>query len=104
MKRHNNRKTVRRNNNKHSFVLGTVLLVLFFVAIGRVGYWDTHYNREAMVISVENNIVTVEDEAGNEWVFVEDGWAVGDEVTLLMHTNTTESDITDDRIISVKLH
>lgn len=78
-------------------------LLLFLLLVGRVGYWETHYNRDATVVSVQGQLVTVEDRIGMLWDFYADGYKVGDEVRMLMDNNTTDNIITDDTIEDVKL-
>ena len=98
-------KRVRRNKQVKTVIFAIVTIILFFIVLGRVGYHETHYNREAIVISINSDsVITVKDNTNNVWKFVGDGYTVGDEVQMLMSTEGTESIITDDKIINVKLH
>lgn len=81
----------------------TIVVVVTLLAIGRVGYWETHYNREGIVTSVEGEVVTVTDTTGNEWAMEGEPLSVGDKVTLRMHTQGTDSVITDDTVVSVRV-
>lgn len=81
-----------------------VALVALVLVTGIVGYIETHYTREAKVIELESDsVIVVEDATGNVWAFDGEGYAVGDEVAMKMHTNGTDSIITDDVIENVKL-
>lgn len=81
----------------------TIVVVVTLLAIGRVGYWETHYNREGIVTSVEGEVVTVTDTTGNEWAMEGEPLSVGDKVTLRMHAQGTDSVITDDTVVSVRV-
>lgn len=81
----------------------TIAVVVTLLVIGRVGYWETHYNREGVVTSVEGEVVTVTDTTGNEWAMEGEPLTVGDRVTLRMHTQGTDNTITDDTIVSVRV-
>ena len=81
----------------------TIAVVVTLLAIGRVGYWETHYNREGVVTDVTNEVITITDTTGNEWAVEGESLTVGDRVTLCMHTQGTEHTITDDTIDSVRV-
>lgn len=82
-------------------VVGTIVLVAAAVA---VLYWGNNYTREATVYSVRGNVVVFEDRAGNLWEYEGKGFRVGDEVTLKMNVNGTETYFEDDVIKGVKAH
>lgn len=96
-------KEVQKSRDKRDTIIAGIMLVLFLLLLGRVGYWETHYNRDATVVSVQGQLVTVEDKIGMLWDFYADGYKVGDEVRMLMDNNTTDNIITDDTIEDVKL-
>ena len=106
--KHNNNKTnkrAKRNNQVKTVIFAVVTIILFFIVLGRVGYYETHYNREGIIININSDsIITVKDNTNNVWEFIGDGYIVGDRVQMLMSTEGTESIITDDKIINVKLH
>lgn len=82
-------------------VLG-VMVVVMIIFLG--GYIENHYNRHATVTDINNKVVTVADSTDNEWMFFaesENDYYVGQNVTLKMDTNGTDS-IYDDFIVSVK--
>lgn len=81
----------------------TIVVVATLLIIGRVGYWETHYNREGVVTEVTGEVVTVTDTTGNEWAMEGEPLSVGDKVTLRMHTQGTEHTINDDTIVSVRV-
>lgn len=66
-------------------------------------WYETHYTREAIVIDVTDNIVTVIDKHNNTLSFKGDGFNVDDEVKLTMNTMHTDSNIFDDEIEDVKI-
>ena len=79
------------------FIVGSIMGALL---IG--GYIDTHYTREATVVDVMSDEVVVIDEFGDEWSFIGNGYKVNDNVTLVIHNNTTMNTIVDDKIIDIK--
>lgn len=86
------------------YVIFAVVAILFVVLAGRVGYWETHYNRDAVVVSFYNNVVTFEDLSGYTWTADDEGYKEGQKVCLLMSTNGTDSYIYDDEIVSIKIY
>lgn len=96
-------------NNKVKEVLRVVcglgLMVGFFLLIGFVGNIETHYTRDAKVVSIDGNVVTFECECGYLWDWEKENYESyrkGDKVTLKMFTSGTDSVITDDTIEEVK--
>lgn len=79
------------------FIVGSIMGALL---IG--GYIDTHYTREATVVDVMSDEVVVIDEFGDEWSFIGNGYKVNDNVTLVIHNNTTMNTIADDKIIDIR--
>ena len=88
-------------HNTKMIMIGIVIIVLFILAVGRAGYHETHYYRTATVISIENDLIIVEDECKEVWSFEGDGYSMGDKVKMLMHTNGTNNNVKDDKIINV---
>lgn len=78
-----------------------VAVVVMLLVVGRVGYWQTHYYRTGIVVSVEDGIVAVEDTTGNVWEVEADGYAEGEQVRMLMNTQGTDDAITDDTVVSM---
>lgn len=82
----------------------SIALLLIIIACFCVGsYVETHYTREATVVKVANNIVTVVDKCGYRWQFKGDGFKLDDEVKMTMDTMRTDFDISDDEIQKVKI-
>ena len=84
------------------FISGMSIVGLIMGALLIGGYIDTHYTREATVVDVVSDEVVVVDEYGDEWSFIGDGYKVNDNVTLVIHNNTTMNTIADDKIIDIK--
>ena len=84
------------------FISGMSIVGLILGALLIGGYIDTHYTREATVVDVVSDEVVVIDEFGDEWSFIGDGYKVNDNVTLVIHNNTTMNTIADDKIIDIK--
>ena len=80
-------------------ILMMILVVIFYWCL----WYETHYTREATVIDVTDNIITVVDRCDYTWSFEGDGFNVGDEVKLMMNTMHTDSNIFDDEIEDVKM-
>ena len=94
---------MRKHTVRNTIVVMVVIAVALLV-VGRVGYWQTHYNRDGIVTSVEGGEAVVTDTTGNEWAVTDEPLSVGDKVTLHMHTQGTDSVITDDTVVSVSIH
>lgn len=89
---------------KRNRVIGTGLILVggMMVALGLCSTIQTQYKKEATVVEYCEDLVTVEDACGNMSQFFGDGYEVGDKLVLTMHTNYTDFDVSDDRIIDVK--
>lgn len=97
------RREAHKRQERRETVFACIVLVVFLLLVGRVGYWETHYNRDGVVVSVENQLVSVEDKIGMVWEFYGDGYRVGDKVVMLMDNAGTDSVVTDDMIDDVKV-
>ena len=84
------------------FVLGMFIICLMIGALLIGSYIDTHYTREATVVDVMSDEIVVVDEFGDEWSFIGDGYKVNDNVTLVIHNNTTMNTIVDDKIVGIR--
>lgn len=84
------------------FISGMSIVGLIMGALLIGGYIDTHYTREATVVDVVSDEIVVIDEFGDEWSFIGNGYKVNDNVTLVIHNNTTMNTIADDKIIDIK--
>lgn len=100
----NNKRIKRTRYNIKTFVLCVITIIVLFILFGRVGYWQIHYHKEAKIISIENGIVIAKDNLNHLWEFEQKDYLINDTVTLLICTNGTDSTLTDDTIIEVKLH
>ena len=89
--------------------IGDILFSLMFwgafiILVSFCGYIETHYTRQATVIEVNGDVITVEDNCGYIWDFEGDGFTVGDNVSMKMYNNTTDNIIKDDEIINVTIN
>ena len=85
--------------------LGMILIAIAIMVMMGFGNWyGTHYTRnDCVVVSCEENIITVEDTCGYTWEFTADDLKVGDVIDLKMYTNDTDNTIFDDEITDYKL-
>lgn len=79
-------------------IITIIMLTLFYVS----AWIETHYTREATVIEVNDNIVTVVDNTNNFWSFEGTEFNVNDKVTMTMDSMNTDLNIYDDEIINVE--
>lgn len=79
------------------------LVSLMIILFCWCSWYETYYTRDAVVVGVEGEEVIVLDEHGHEWSFIGDEFNVNDNVTLVMNTMHTESNIFDDTIEDVKM-
>ena len=77
-------------------ILLLVVIVFCFISIV-----ETTYKRDAVIVQVSDTITIAEDVNGNDWAFYDKGYYVGQEVTLIMNTNNTNSNIFDDLVEDV---
>lgn len=80
-----------------------MILIISFVLIGCSMNYYTRY--DCVVYSIEDNIITVEDNNGQLWSFIAEdnhNYKQFDKVSLKMHNNHTEDNIEDDIIMEVK--
>ena len=95
--------TKRQMRKRRETVKNITLIMIVIIIFCWCSWYETHYTREATVIDVTDNIVTVVDKCNNTWSFKEDGFNVDDEVKLTMDTMHTDSNIFDDKIEDVKI-
>lgn len=72
------------------------ITILTLCICGRI---ENYYNRKAVVIKVDQELVTVKDLSGYIWEFEGSDYREGDNLILRMFNNYTVSDITDDIIL-----
>ena len=84
------------------FISGMSIIGFIIGALLIGGYIDTHYTRETTINDVVSDEIVVIDEFGDEWSFIGNGYKVNDNVTLVIHNNTTMNTIADDKIIDIK--
>ena len=94
-----NRQTRKRRGIIKNITLITIVVIMFCWC----SWYETHYTREAIVIDVTDNIVTVIDKHNNTLSFKGDDFNVDDEVRLTMDTMHTDSNIFDNEIEDVKM-
>lgn len=84
-------------------IIKNVIIIIAIVITFCWCSWDeSHYTREATVIGIIGNTVTVMDECGYTWAFEGNDFNVNDKVKLMMNTMHTDSNIFDDKIEDVK--
>lgn len=83
-------------------VIIILIVVLMLGATGKACDYESHYKREAIVIKVKNENVTVKDwKTGNVWEFKGTGFETATKVKLVFFDNHTKS-IQDDQIVDAK--
>lgn len=84
-------------------ILATTLAVILFVMmVGVIGYTEHRYTKEnCVVVMVENDEITVEDNLGEWWTFYGEGFQKGDKVNLEIFDSCTGTN-TDDVIENVE--
>jgi hypothetical protein len=83
-------------------IITTILIIIILLTmLGISNTVEAHYNREVVVTDVDCIEVTVEDEQGHLWSFFGSDYRVGQQLTVVMYDNHTDS-ITDDEIVRVK--
>ena len=90
-------------DNNSSELKDIIILIIMLFIFCMLSWYETHYEREATVYSIENNIVTVIDDYRNYWEFESEGFNKGDRIKMLMDTMRTDSNIYDDEIQRVTI-
>ena len=80
-----------------------IVVTLLIILPGIVGWYETRYEREGVVITIEGTNVIICDTTDNEWVFEGEGFIEGDLVIMRMFDNGTHSNIYDDKIDNIKI-
>ena len=95
----------RRREERKQKVLETIAfiigLIIFILIIGRVGYWDLHYEMDCEVVKIVDDVVTLEDNTGNLWEVENTTLEFGETYTVVFFNNDT-SIRTDDEIEKIK--
>ena len=81
-----------------TIIITVIMLTMFYAS----AWIEAHYTREATVIEVNDNIVTVVDNTNNFWSFEGTEFNVNDKVTITMDSMNTDLNIYDDEIIDVE--
>ena len=84
------------------WALSVLVAIAIFLLIGRLGYYETHYNVIGRVTSVSAEEVEVTTNDGHVWAFNGEGFEEYDYVELTMFTNGTDLNKYDDEITAVK--
>lgn len=68
----------------------TLVVILFVMMVGVIGYTEHRYTKEnCVVVMVENDEITVEDNLGEWWTFYGEGFQKGERVNLTMFDSCT---------------
>ena len=82
------------------FIIGISMMIISLMGI--VGYAETHYNRQGIIIDIIDNTIVIEDKSGNLWGFEGPDYSIGQEVEMEMYTNATDNNTMDDEVINIK--
>ena len=82
-------------------VVITMATILILTTTGVIKQTQRQYEVEAVVIKVEDNIITVIDTTGNEREFVGEGFEIGDRITITLQDYNTRTP-TDDEIVGAR--
>ena len=82
-------------------VLITMATILILTTTGVIKQTQRQYEAEAVVIKVEDNIITVIDTTGNEREFYGEGFEIGDRITITLQDYNTRTP-TDDEIVGAR--
>lgn len=95
----------RRKEERKQKVLETIALIISFIifilVVGRVGYWDLHYEMDCKVVEIVDNIVTLEDSSEYLWEVEDTILELGKTYTIVFFNNDTCTRI-DDEVKEIK--
>ena len=83
-------------------IFGIIVCLLFGVGLYGVGYYEHHYQKDALVIYTNKDEIACVTIDCNEWSFVGNDFNVGDEIVVTFFDNYTLDNIYDDEIIFTK--
>lgn len=75
-----------------------LMLALLYCAC----WYECHYAKDCVVVSVDNDVVTVKDTQGHLWEFIGDDYKITDVVRVTFYTNHTDTELFDDEIVDVR--
>ena len=81
-----------------AFIIG---FTIFILIVGRISYWDLHYEMDCEVVEIVDNVITLEDSTGNLWEVEDINLEFGETYTVVFFNNDT-SIRTDDEIEKIK--
>ena len=95
----------RRREERKQKVLETIAFIIGFIIfmaiVGRVGYWDLHYEMDCEVVKIVDDVVTLEYCSGYLWEIKDTTLELGETYTVVFFNNDT-SIRTDDEIEEIK--
>ena len=83
-------------------IKGIVLVVVLLCAYIAVDHLGNRYYLNGEVIEATETGCLVTDEKGDPWYYEGEGFAVGDNVEMVMHTRETETNL-DDAILKIRV-
>ena len=86
-----------KNVTRQRVLVGLVVIIIVAMLCA-VSFVENTYKREAIVDRVEDGYYVLVDTTDNEWLYDSDELVIGQEVTMVMDTNGTDSNIYDDVI------
>ena len=95
----------RRREERKQKVLETIAFIIGFIIfmaiVGRVGYWDLHYEMDCEVVKIVDDVVTLEDGSGHLWEVENTTLELGETYTVVFFNNDT-CERTDDEVEKIK--
>lgn len=76
--------------------------IAFIILFSCVSYYESTYTRKAKITNIEKTTITATDKKGNIWQFKGKGFKRGQKIILVMDTNNTDENITDDIIKGIR--
>lgn len=85
--------------------LETIVLIIgftiFMLIVGRVGYWDLHYEMDCEVVEIVDDVAILKDNTGNLWEVKDTTLELDKTYTVVFFNNNTCTRI-DDEIEKIK--
>lgn len=79
-----------------------IYLIAFYIIFTFLNYIETHYKKDMVVVSIQENTITISDNQGNLYEYLGDNIDIGDCVIATMHNHYTDNDIMDDSVVKIK--
>lgn len=90
--------------DKIKAMIGGVILIMFIIGLAALGGTiETTYFLNGEVVAINGDEIIIKDLKDEEWSFIGEGFAKGDQVHIRFFTNGTDNTRYDDTVEAVRI-